>query len=696
MANPFSFITDALGITTPEPAPSWDPQVSYGETAPTMGVPQIPIPLPGMPTGPGPNTTPEPFGLLDVFGIGSQARGQSRAYAQQNAVEQRKTDEGLRQTEAQGQIMRRVGELRNENPDEQPYQTFNRAMQDPVFLKSFHLVPPEQVGALIKSVSEATQAPTKTISQAAGSQATTYNPNTGEQVGSTLKGPPEAHVQLYEWMLSQSDDDLVKLAKARGALGTGKTDSDKEQAWARLRAAGKGTDEYRDKLIAGTVKMTSVPLGNGQTMSMVVDVTDPANTKVLWKGIAEAGQITPVGGPPSMGQPAAPAPTPAAPSLGPPKTDLGPLPPAAPPVPVQAPPAAPPAPAAPAAPQAPAAPPGPAATPPMAPGLIPPAPAFTQPGTSLPPGSSPPPGPTTPQGTPMAPRVPSFMPPQGTPANPLSPPNARDPIEPWDVRKKLLQAPATMFDAAGFAQGGVTAVGRALGQFGHLSRYNNEMSAKQDALAVYDHALTDALKDGRELKEDANLRSKMLASKLRMDDNPASALNRAMGLHDTFMAERNRIIQLLEAKNSDGAPRFGATSARRGKLEAKMDELNGVLATLPTMEQMRGQAKDYFDNGVPDIFKQLPSMGAVKKEGLGQGKALQEKVAPQQAPLPQQPQGRFNLPADEQLQKMHPDKFRDLFTDAVTSGADRAVIDRLRAEALRRKAEELKSIKRPQ
>jgi len=253
-----------------------------------------------------------------------------------------------------------------------------------------------------------------------------------------------------------------------------------------------------------------------------------------------------------------------------------------------------------------------------------------------------------------------------------------------------------MFDAVGFAAGGVTAVGRMLGQAPHLAKYSTDMSAKQDALLFFDHAITDLLKDGRELKEDAKLRGAMLASRLRLDDNPASGLNRAMAAHDVFMGERNRIIGMLEQKNSDGAPRFGATSARRAKLEQKLDEIDSFLATLPTMDNMRAQAKDYYDNGVPNAFRSLPPMKEIIERARKGAKDFQNKVAPQQAPLPEQPQGRFNLPADEQLQKMHPDKFRDLFTDAVTSGADRAVIDRLRAEALRRKAEELKSIKRPQ
>ena len=213
------------------------------------------------------------------------------------------------------------------------------------------------------------------------------------------------------------------------------------------------------------------------------------------------------------------------------------------------------------------------------------------------------------------------------------------------------------------------------------------MSAKQDALVVMDHAITDLLKDGRELKEDAKLRSAMLASRLRLDDNPSSALNRAMAAHDIFMQERNRLTTILDAKNSDGLPRLPSTSARRAKLEQKVEEIDQYLATIPTMDNMRAQAKDYYDNGVPNIFRSLPPMKDIIEGGRKSAKEFQERVTPTPPPPTRSmapPQGTLSpddtrIPAIQQMDRQALEKFYN--ENGGAKMKDRGVHDAILARA---------------
>jgi hypothetical protein len=209
-----------------------------------------------------------------------------------------------------------------------------------------------------------------------------------------------------------------------------------------------------------------------------------------------------------------------------------------------------------------------------------------------------------------------------------------------------------MHDVAGFARGGVTALGRFAGNFGKFANYNAEASAKQDALTWYNDALNDALKEGRELKADAKTRAALQAGVMRVDENPVTSLNRQLAVVENLTRERMDIIKDLQAKKKDGSDVLSPSSPRRGQLDRKLTEINNVLAAAPSISQLRIKQRQYYEDGVPDLFTGIPSGREVLKEGQKQGTKLRDRIAPTQPPRGTLTPNDANIPTPEAIGQM--------------------------------------------
>jgi hypothetical protein len=240
-----------------------------------------------------------------------------------------------------------------------------------------------------------------------------------------------------------------------------------------------------------------------------------------------------------------------------------------------------------------------------------------------------------------------------------------------------------MFDAAGGLRNGITAIGRFAGNFGKMSEYNRDMSVKADALAMYNFALNQALVHGRELKADVQLRQALMAGQTSLDDNPDSALQRAIGVQDLFQTRRAMAQADLERTNSDGTLRIKPGSPERGKKQALIDEIDSVLVTLPDRHQLAAQARKYREDGVPALFQGVPPAKDILKEGKKVGTEIQKQITPESAkPAPLPPKFDFTGKSDDEV--------KDMFFSQGGANADPKVKEMFHQEFLRRKRDSAK------
>ena len=87
---------------------------------------------------------PEPFGMMDVLGIGVQARKQQREQAYKLQGEGRAAARAKQVNEAENAITQRIVELRSQMPeDAPPNAVFGAIVRDPIFGRNVGLVPVE-------------------------------------------------------------------------------------------------------------------------------------------------------------------------------------------------------------------------------------------------------------------------------------------------------------------------------------------------------------------------------------------------------------------------------------------------------------------------------------------------------------------------------------------------------------------------
>ncbi len=597
MANPFTSILETLGVLPPSEPNPW--------TTATMPEPGVAPPVSqGYPTG---QTRPEPFGIMDVLGIGSHARAQQRLADENQRIFERGLGETRATNSAQNDIVQAAIKMRNENPDLPPHVLVNRVLQSPDLAKNFHRVPAEDMQKLVDGVIKATQQPPATTQKiGAGEVVEARDPTTGKIIPGQGTRNPTADVQKYDYLASRTPEQLANLRKGEDAILRPQPDN-KSAALGRMLGRGEITQQQYDLALAHSIELKSVPTANGGIATQAIDMTNPQRPKVIWSSVGAGGP--PSGVDPNTPPPSATNPTPVAPGA-----------------------------------------PAPSPRPdPSQPRTLPPGPAPAGPAPGAPPA-----GPS-----PGAVKEP--------PGQVTTPPRIPTPDEAPDARRTILNdgyGGASMWDAAGGLRGGVTAIGRFLGNAPELATFGEESSAKRDAIYAYKYALDTQLKEGRELKSDLATRAGLMPDMTGLDANPSSEINKAIRMRVSLEDLRTRTNAALYATNADGSPRL--STERRGKLFDKIEGIDSVLATLPSVDEMNRYNAEYKKGKLEDIFKKgLPPVGAVTGEAsrlVGQGEAAAagavDAVAKPGAPAPAQPQG---LPDATALQGMDDAKLGALY-----------------------------------
>ena len=650
-SNVFESVLEQLGILTPAQAE----ESANTSTTPTSDISQqrqMGV-APGstyMPPGQMPQRPAAPqgsfFGMLDRFN--NVPTQEQLTFQEAERRHQRDTAETRANNEAQNEIITAAARIRSENANLPPEQLIPLVVNSPEFQKNALRIPAEGMMKLMQGIISATQPPDPTrVQQPAGSGSIAVDPRTQVPIKGTDITTPPIHVSEWEYLKGQTPEDLQKIQQARAVLLRPLQDSDREQAFNALLTLKLVDPVDRAKFLAGTIERIATPRQDGSTHVMIIDKTDPRNTRILWDS-AQGQQPGAVPPPPSVGQPTPP-----------PGQPQPPAPPAQLPAPGTPPPPAPPAQGQP-------------------PAVQPPAP----PAMGTPPTIQPPSMPFPP-GQPVQPR--GAMP--GTPQQPLPPPTSPKDSDAPDDKKSLLQNPAGMFDAAGGLRGGVTWLGGVAGNFGHLSTYNQDMQAKRDALYKYAWTTQQMLKEGRELKDDLAAKQGLMPGLTDLGQNPHSTVQRAIGMHDFLMERRNRAERELMAANGDGSPRLRYGSAERGRRETKITEIDNILATLPTREQMVKQQEAYERDGVPNILKGLPPAGQTIDTGKGVIKDGKGALTPGATPPAQPGTGPINPTA---LQALDEKRFTDLFARMEEAGMNEETRRVFRQEAQRRLREKQK------
>src|SRR5688572_10952094 len=144
--------------------------------------------------------TPEPFGIMDVLGIGMGPRNMQRANAYKQQGEQRTRAQAQKVNQAENAIQQRVLELRGQMPENaQPQQVFGALLRDPIFAQNAALVPVERQQALVKSLMEGLAPPKpEMIDVAPGHSKQAIDPITKKPIPGTGFSQPTAEVQRYQ------------------------------------------------------------------------------------------------------------------------------------------------------------------------------------------------------------------------------------------------------------------------------------------------------------------------------------------------------------------------------------------------------------------------------------------------------------------------------------------------------------------
>ena len=270
MAGPFDFL---FAGDDPEGAEGGDggprrasaPSGSYGATPSAGG---------GEP--------PEPFGFLDVLGIGMGQRTMQREQAYKRQGEARAEARASAVNKAESAIQQRVLELRAQlGPDAPNQQVFSAILRDPIFGQNAALVPVDRQQQLVNSIMKGTS-PSVTMLDAAPGHTKQGVDERGRPIPGTGFTAPTAKVQEWTYLQGRSEAELSNIAKAVTQVSKAPSDSDKEQAYNYLESIGAVTRANRAKFIAGTLKLEKRAVRNAtgeltEEKFYMVDRTDPDN-----------------------------------------------------------------------------------------------------------------------------------------------------------------------------------------------------------------------------------------------------------------------------------------------------------------------------------------------------------------------------------------------------------------------------------
>lgn len=231
-------------------------------------------------TTPAPTRGPEPFNMLDVFGIGSDARNQQRRFDEEQRRHMRGRGEADAVTKAENALQARALELRETMPDAQPHQIFSTLVRDPVFAQNAVSIPVDRQQAIVQSIIKATSPPDPTVHKLNPGDANVYTDNQGREIRRVTN--PDRKVQEWQYLNNLPPEDLDKVSRAIERVHKAPTESDKEQAWTYLVRNGLAKETDRNKVMAGTLKLQKRAVRNptGELVEekfYMVDSTDPNN-----------------------------------------------------------------------------------------------------------------------------------------------------------------------------------------------------------------------------------------------------------------------------------------------------------------------------------------------------------------------------------------------------------------------------------